>query len=133
MCVICVCAKFHIPNSYSSTVIAIKLKDKYRFYVAAILVSYILKGGKPNITYVFAKIRYHLKVRDDGILIQYNYYVSGHYPSSCFHFKHSVSDTSVFAFRFNLLSRAQSIELVSISGQKSILRNFVFQIKTSSG
>jgi hypothetical protein len=54
VCVICFRAKFHIPNSYSSIFIAIKLKAKYRFYVVAILVSYVLKvGGDPTqVTYL---------------------------------------------------------------------------------
>jgi hypothetical protein len=50
----------------------------------------------------------------------YNYYVSGHYPSSCFYLKHIKfwRLDFVFDFKWNLLSWAQSIELVPVSGHQ---------------
>jgi hypothetical protein len=56
---------------------------------------------------------------DDGDLWNIgfnNYCVTGHCPSSCFYLKHNILKT-VSVFRWNLLSWAQSIELVSISGR----------------
>jgi hypothetical protein len=48
----------------------------------------------------------------------YNYCVSGHYTSSCFYSKHITFRKldSLSVFRWNLLSWAQLIELVPISG-----------------
>jgi hypothetical protein len=40
---ICLHTKFHVPNSNNLLIVAIKPKVKYRFYAAAILLSYILQ------------------------------------------------------------------------------------------
>jgi hypothetical protein len=56
-----------------------------------------------------------------GVFIRYisyyNYCVSGHYPSSCYYLQHPMFQRlgSVSIFRWNLLSWAQSIQLVPIS------------------
>jgi hypothetical protein len=62
------------------------------------------------------------------LVILYKYYVTGHYPSSCFHLKHrpvyiskhNVSETG-FSLRLqvNVFSWAQSMELVSIFGDRA--------------
>jgi hypothetical protein len=59
-----------------------------------------------------------LKVFDDGTLIQL--LSLGHYPTSCFYLKHTTfrRADSISAFRWNLLSWAQSIELIPISGHQ---------------
>jgi hypothetical protein len=50
--------------------------------------------------------------------IQHNYCVSGHYPLSCFHLRHTMFRRldSFSIFRWNLLSYTQLIELIPISG-----------------
>jgi hypothetical protein len=52
---------------------------------------------------------------------EYNYRVSGYCPLSCFYLKHVtfLGLDSVPVFRWSLLSRAQWIELVTISGQQN--------------
>jgi hypothetical protein len=48
----------------------------------------------------------------------YNYYVSGHYQSSCFYLKHTALRRlgSLSVFSWNLVSWAKSVELVPIHG-----------------
>jgi hypothetical protein len=43
MCMICLHAKSYVPNSNSLLIVVIKPKAKYRFYAAAILLSYFLQ------------------------------------------------------------------------------------------
>jgi hypothetical protein len=52
-------------------------------------------------------------------LWKYNYWLFGNYPSSCFLFKYNVSETALSpSSGKNLLSWAQSIELVPTSGHQ---------------